>query len=63
MKVCEKCGEPIEGQKDGDNICPDCDKKKVKRDKANAKRRAMNAAMKSIGMTKVRGSMGGTYWE
>lgn len=30
---------------------------------AAARRRAMTEAMDSIGMTRVRGNLGGTYWE
>lgn len=62
MKVCEKCGEEI-ATKDGDNLCPDCEKKKKNRAKAAANRKARDEAMRSIGLTKVKGALGGTYWE
>lgn len=66
MKVCEVCGNEI-STRDGDNRCQHCDEPKadkpaVKARKA-ANRRARDEAMRSIGMTKVRGAMGGTYWE
>lgn len=38
-------------------------KKKATAAKAKARRDAMKNAMQSLGMRKVRGSMGGTYWE
>jgi hypothetical protein len=34
-----------------------------KRIKRNARRRARDQAMRDIGMVKVRGNLGGTYWE
>ena len=36
------------------------DQKAIKR---NARRRANDQAMRDIGMVKVRGALGGTYWE
>lgn len=33
------------------------------RDHASANHRAKDAAMRSIGMVKVRGNLGGTHWE
>ncbi len=66
MKVCEKCGAEI-GGKDGENRCPSCEelevKTKAKRERAKQQRRARDAAMRSCGLVKVRGAMGGTYWE
>lgn len=38
-------------------------KKEAARKKAKAKRDAMKDAMESLGLKKVRGAMGGTYWE
>jgi hypothetical protein len=37
--------------------------KEAKRRRANASRRARNEAYKSAGMVRVRGNLGGTYWE
>lgn len=63
MKVCEICGEEI-GTLDGDNSCFSCDdagkKKKAARRKA---RRDRDDALRSLGLVKVKGAMGGTYWE
>ena len=65
MKVCEVCGEEIDG-KDGENLCPVCEDRNEISKKAVRKsrnRKAMDEAMRSIGMVKVRGALGGTYWE
>lgn len=35
----------------------------VKRDKRNQARRERDQAMRDIGMVKVRGALGGVYWE
>lgn len=64
MKVCEVCGKEIDG-KDGDNFCVACDwaedsKKRIRR---MALRRERDLVMRSLGMVKVRGALGGTYWE
>lgn len=39
------------------------DKEIAKRKKANENRKAKDDAMRSIGMVKVKGNLGGTYWE
>jgi hypothetical protein len=70
MKVCEICGNEI-GTRDGDNTCRGCEDAEsvrsqaasAKRARAAANRRARDAAMRSCGLVKVRGAMGGTYWE
>ena len=63
MKCCECCGAEI-FTKDGDNKCQTCEEKRTARNaKAKANRRAREAAMRSCGLVKVRGAMGGTYWE
>jgi hypothetical protein len=64
MKVCEKCGEEID-TRDGDNMCQDCEEgtKKAKRDKARLSRKAREEALRSCGLVKVRGALGGTFWE
>jgi hypothetical protein len=45
--------------------CPNCQICKARRKtiKANKARKARDEAMKSIGMIKVKGNNGGTYWE
>jgi hypothetical protein len=67
MKFCESCGIEIYTV-DGDNRCESCD---AAHDallrKVNAARRARRhnreSILRSCGLTKVKGSMGGTYWE
>lgn len=67
MKVCAICGEEI-STKDGDNLCPSCDKAvaiahgKTLR-KARAARKEREQILKDLGLVKVRGALGGTYWE
>ncbi len=60
MKVCQNCGEEI-STRDGVNSCRTCKIKSKEQRKAN--KRAIDDAMRSCGLTKVRGAMGGTYWE
>jgi uncharacterized Zn finger protein (UPF0148 family) len=69
MKVCEVCGDEI-ATKDGENSCPTCERELEnqvayarKRRQAAANRRAKEDALKSLGLVKVRGAMGGVYWE
>ncbi len=71
MKVCEKCGDEI-NTKDGDNRCSSCDRdyfsgqdnKRLQHlHQAKANRIAHDTAMQDLGLVKVRGALGGTYWE
>lgn len=62
MKVCESCEAEID-TKDGENLCASCEKSAAWRKRQREAARARRAAMDSIGMVRVRGSMGGTYWE
>jgi hypothetical protein len=62
MKVCEKCGLEI-STKDGDNLCRDCEEGRRKKESRNKARRERDSIMRSLGLVKVRGSMGGVYWE
>lgn len=70
MKVCELCGTEI-STRDGENRCQACEsvqdevttKRLQKLKKARIARRERDAVMRSIGLVKVRGAMGGTYWE
>ena len=65
MKVCENCGEEI-GTRDGDNLCGRCDDEQgrhAKNARRNAARRARDEAARSLGLVKVRGALGGTYYE
>lgn len=63
MKFCEECSEEI-ATKDSDNLCPSCDndKRKDKRKSARQKRER-EAVLRDCGLVKVRGSLGGVYWE
>lgn len=67
MKVCRTCGEEI-GTRDGDNYCRACDdlrgnNQKAKLAKRRAARKERDELMESCGLVKVRGALGGTYWE
>ena len=63
MKVCETCGDEI-FTKDGLNQCEACEEGRRKRNaRAMANRKARDAALRSMGLVKVRGALGGTYWE
>jgi uncharacterized Zn finger protein (UPF0148 family) len=65
MKTCEKCGEEI-STKDGENTCSDCEKEEVsraKKAKRNAARRARHQMLLDLGLVRVRGNLGGTYYE
>ena len=62
MKLCEMCGEEID-TKDGENRCEKCESKGRISKKRRLARRAREDAMSSLGLVKVKGAMGGTYWE
>lgn len=65
MKVCEHCGDEI-FTKDGDNKCRQCERAsrgKRKLFERNIRKLAMEYALESCGLVKVKGAMGGTYWE
>lgn len=62
MKVCEICGDEI-GAKDGENRCQACEDKELKRSKRNLDRRLREQACRDCGLVKVRGALGGVYWE
>lgn len=67
MKVCAVCGNEI-GTRDGENLCNECDhlqntEDMTKRKSKNNRRCEREAVLKSLGLVKVRGAMGGTYWE
>lgn len=63
MKVCESCGDEI-ATKDGENRCTSCEEgRRKKQEGRKAQRRAREEALRSCGLTKVRGALGGTYWE
>lgn len=63
MKVCEICGNEV-STKDGENQCRSCEDAPVTTQKKRSrKRRQTDELLKSFGLTKVKGAMGGVYWE
>jgi len=65
MKVCQNCGVEI-GGRDGDNYCETCEGAnlaEMKKARKRTARKEREAIMRSLGLTKVRGALGGTYWE
>jgi uncharacterized Zn finger protein (UPF0148 family) len=66
MKTCQHCGIEIY-TKDGDNLCQACEdrlamgKRPTKR--AHSQRRGIDNIMADLGLVKVRGALGGTYYE
>ena len=63
MKVCERCGEEIGGKDGVDNLCEPCDKAAERNKRRRTRRREREAVLRSLGLVKVRGALGGTYWE
>lgn len=63
MKTCANCSREID-TKDGENLCETCDRynDSVKKDRKKL-RKAHEDALKSLGLVKVRGALGGVYWE
>jgi hypothetical protein len=67
MKMCENCSAEI-GTRDGDSLCEVCDraegdKNLLAKQRRKINRKAREDALKSCGLVKVRGALGGTYWE
>ena len=62
MKVCKRCGTEID-TRDGDNLCYDCHHRRIKSKEAARRRHEIDDVMDSLGLKKVRGAMGGTYYE
>jgi uncharacterized Zn finger protein (UPF0148 family) len=69
MKFCNCCGSEMDG-KDGENYCQTCEDwianggtKNHPAIKQRARRKEREDALKSLGLVKVRGALGGTYWE
>lgn len=63
MKVCDICGDEI-ATRDGENRCPKCVKASAGKKrllKKNAQTR--DQIMRDLGLVKVKGAMGGVYWE
>ena len=65
MKFCQNCGDEIY-TRDGENQCQQCsdrERGEAKKGKRRQARKLREQAMKDLGLVKVRGAMGGTYWE
>jgi hypothetical protein len=65
MKFCETCGDEI-FTRDSENRCAVCEEglaTKAKKERAKANRKAKEEILKSLGLVKVRGALGGVYWE
>mgnify|MGYP003660777493 CR=1 FL=1 len=60
MKACNVCGEEC-CTKEGVNRCVKCKQSTAKARSENKKR--LETALTSLGLTKVKGALGGTYWE
>lgn len=67
MKFCEVCLAEIDGAKDGENRCPECKEietlKKHKRRMASVRNRERHELLTSLGLKRVRGALGGVYYE
>jgi len=61
MKFCQICGIEIDTP-DGVNICQHCVKDK-NRQRARQQRKDRESILRDLGLVKVRGAMGGVYWE
>lgn len=64
MKTCARCGDEI-FTKDGENTCPGgCKRRKDgKYRKSKLSRKVRESILSDLGLVKVRGALGGTYWE
>jgi len=64
VKVCNRCGVEIDGL-DGDNNCPDCeDKGGDDLDEITKEERDEREEIyRDLGLVKVKGQLGGSYWE
>lgn len=64
MKVCAKCGEEIY-TKDGENVCDACEEDIQTSNKKSKKlsRKAKHQLLTDLGLVRVRGALGGVYYE
>ncbi len=64
MKVCEKCGVEI-FTRDGENKCQACEagKKPSRKWTGGLTAKEKRDIMASLGLTRVKGALGGTYYE
>jgi len=63
--LCQNCALPSSCWSDNHHVnkAETAKRKKISRKKAAQRRREMDDAMDSLGLVKVRGAMGGTYYE
>ncbi len=66
MKFCDDCGQEIYTN-DGETHCQGCDDRrgngKRTSNKAKRQKAGYEQALRDLGLVKVRGAMGGVYWE
>ena len=64
MKFCKTCGVEI-CIPDGENYCASCQEARgqAKRARAKRARQERESVLRDLGLVKVRGALGGTYWE
>jgi tRNA(Ile2) C34 agmatinyltransferase TiaS len=62
MKFCEICMEEIDG-KDGENRCPKCEEKATRTRAKKRQRNIRHQVLTDLGLKRVRGSLGGVYYE
>lgn len=64
MKVCNRCGVEID-TKDGENTCPGgCKRKKDGTyQPTRLTKKERHELLSDLGLVRVRGAMGGTYYE
>lgn len=65
MKVCQSCGIEI-STRDGENSCSKCEALSaagVKRLSRKRVKKEREDVLESVGLIKVKGALGGVYWE
>jgi len=59
--VCIRCGNAFVSSRSHD-LCPDC-RKRESRKRAYLRRKERESILRDCGLVKVRGALGGVYWE
>jgi predicted nucleic acid-binding Zn-ribbon protein len=60
--VCLRCGDAYDKGRSKSNLCPSC-RQRESRIRAAQNRKAKESVMRDCGLVKVRGALGGVYWE
>jgi hypothetical protein len=60
---CEACKLGLKRERSEAFQMPDAEQRVAKLHRAALNRAGRNDAMRSLGLVKVKGSLGGTYWE